>query len=73
MLDLARTDNRHLSFAWGAHFCLGAPLARAEGAIALRRLLERMPGMQRVDNEVSWRPNMSIRAPAELRVRPCAQ
>jgi pimeloyl-[acyl-carrier protein] synthase len=67
-LDLNRTDNRHLSFAWGPHFCLGAPLARAEGLIALPRLLERMPWMKRIDGDVIWRANMSIRAPTELLV-----
>jgi len=34
-LDLARRENRHVSFAHGAHFCLGAPLARLEGQIAI--------------------------------------
>jgi pimeloyl-[acyl-carrier protein] synthase len=67
-VDLMRSDNRHLSFAWGLHFCLGAPLARAEAAIALPRLLERMSDFRRVDDVVLWRENMSIRAPAELRV-----
>jgi len=40
-LDLARQDNRHLSFGFGTHFCLGAPLARIELEIALRAFLER--------------------------------
>ena len=68
-LDLERQNNRHLSFAWGPHFCLGAPLARAEAAIALPRLLERMPDIRPQPGEVRWRENMSIRAPVELRVR----
>jgi cytochrome P450 len=42
-LDLGRERNRHLAFGQGIHYCLGAPLARLEGQIALRRLLERMP------------------------------
>jgi cytochrome P450 len=40
-LDLARADNRHLSFGMASHFCLGAPLARMEMAIAINALLDR--------------------------------
>jgi cytochrome P450 PksS len=45
-LDLAREPNRHLAFGIGAHFCLGAPLARLEGRIALTRLFRRFPRVQ---------------------------
>ena len=34
-LDLARTPNRHLAFAWGIHACAGMSLARLEGRVAL--------------------------------------
>ncbi len=44
MLD--RPDNRHLSFGQGAHFCLGAPLARLEGEIAFGALTRRFPEMR---------------------------
>ena len=39
--DVTRTIDRHLSFGYGAHFCIGAALARLEGHIALRELLKR--------------------------------
>jgi cytochrome P450 len=43
-LDVARTPNRHLAFATGAHQCAGMALARLEGAIAISRFLARFPG-----------------------------
>jgi hypothetical protein len=42
-LDLARTPNRHLAFASGAHTCAGLSLARLEGRIAISRFLKRFP------------------------------
>lgn len=68
-LDLGRRENRHLSFGWGAHFCLGAPLARAEAGIALPRLFERLPRIQPVESSVGWRENMTIRAPKQVLVQ----
>jgi cytochrome P450 len=61
-LDLDRQNNRHLSFAWGPHFCLGAPLARTEAAVALARLFERYPDVHLTDADLTWRENMTMRA-----------
>jgi hypothetical protein len=41
--DIERADTSHLAFGGGAHFCLGAPLARAEAQIAIPLLFERFP------------------------------
>jgi cytochrome P450 len=43
--DIERMNKRHYSFGGGAHFCLGAPLARAEGQIAFSMLLKRYPSI----------------------------
>jgi cytochrome P450 len=44
-LDLDRHPNRHLAFGHGSHFCLGAPLARLEGSLAIGALLQRFPDL----------------------------
>ena len=45
--DIRRSPNRHIAFGHGIHFCLGAPLARLEGKIALEIMLEQLPDMKR--------------------------
>ncbi len=46
VFDATRTDKEHLAFGHGVHFCLGAPLARMEAAIALPALFERFPKVE---------------------------
>jgi cytochrome P450 len=46
--DIARTPNRHIAFGIGPHFCLGAPLARLEGRLALEALAARYRAIRRV-------------------------
>jgi cytochrome P450 len=45
-LNLTREPNRHLAFGLGVHYCLGAPLARLEGQIAINTLLRRLPELR---------------------------
>ena len=45
-LEIERTDNRHLGFGLGVHYCLGAPLARVEARVSLEALLRRVPAPQ---------------------------
>ncbi|MGH7747231.1 MAG: cytochrome P450 family protein, partial [Candidatus Dormibacteria bacterium] len=70
-LDLGRTDNRHLSFGLGPHYCLGAPLARLEGRIAIGALVRRFPDLSLAvpPEELRWRPGLLLRGLVSLPVR----
>ena len=65
--NITRSPNRHLTFSYGIHFCLGAPLARLEAAIALRILLERCRDIRRENQDVvEYTPSFAIRGPRHL-------
>jgi cytochrome P450 len=70
LLDLDREDAKHIAFGRGTHYCLGAPLARLEGEIALATLLRRLPGLRLAvpREQLSWRPVPLFRALASLPV-----
>ena len=68
-LDLARDDNRHVSFGWGPHFCFGAPLARLEGQIVFETVLDRMKDLQLEPGPLVWRTNLGLRGLTALPVR----
>ena len=60
-LDITREPNRHLSFGYGPHYCIGAALARLECQIAIGSVLERMPGLRLTDQPLRWLPNFLVR------------
>lgn len=60
--DVRRHPNRHIGYAIGAHHCVGAPLARLEGAVAVRSLIDRFPRIELGDMEDQpWLPSLSVR------------
>lgn len=69
-LDLTRDPNRHVAFGFGAHYCVGAPLARLEGQIAIRTLFQREPGLRLAvaPEAVRWRKGMVLRGVTALPV-----
>ncbi|MEW2409757.1 cytochrome P450 family protein [Streptomyces griseoviridis] len=67
--DIRRDTRGHLAFGHGIHHCLGAPLARLEGRIAIRTLLERAPDLRADGPPGEWLPGMLIRGVRSLPVR----
>ncbi len=68
MFDVARTNNRHLAFGRGPHFCLGAPLARVEAAVVFQELGPLLPELMLDSPDVTWRTgDMSDRCVTELK------
>lgn len=67
-LDVTRRDNRHLSFGFGTHFCLGAPLARLEGRLALATLVRRAPGLELATDRLRYKDNVVLRGLTSLPV-----
>lgn len=67
--DVTRGDSRHLSFGFGIHFCLGAPLARLEGQIAVKALVERLPDLALGVDEPEWSDSFVLRGVKSLPVR----
>lgn len=70
-LDLGREPNRHLSFAFGKHFCLGNQLARMEGQVALGELVRRFPRMRLAvpRDQLRYKPVQTLRGFRSLPVK----
>jgi unspecific monooxygenase len=67
-LDIRREDNRHLAFGMGVHFCLGAPLARVEGQIALLAFAQRLDAPE-IAGEAVYKENITLRGLQSLPVK----
>jgi pimeloyl-[acyl-carrier protein] synthase len=67
-LDIGRADNRHIAFGWGIHFCLGAPLARLEGQIAIGTLVQRLPELALAADRPEHRLSLTLRGLVSLPV-----
>ena len=60
-LDVTRGEVNHVAFGRGIHYCLGAPLARLEGRIAIEVLLERYPGLRLLSDRPAFRRSIILR------------
>ncbi len=67
-LDVTRNPTDHLAFGDGIHFCLGAPLARAEAQISIGSLLQRFPELRLLDEDPEWGGTFIIRGVKRLNV-----
>jgi cytochrome P450 len=66
MFDIRRGATGHLAFAAGPHFCLGAPLARLEAAIALEAFARRVKRPRLDEASLEYKPNLNLRGPDRL-------
>ena len=71
-LDLDRNGVPHLTFGFGPHICLGFPLARLEGQVALPAVLARWRRIERVGGEPEWMDSMVLRGMKAMPVRAMA-
>lgn len=67
-LDVTRNPRQILTFAHGAHHCLGAAAARMMGRVALTEILTRIPSFTVDHDSVEWAPGSYVRRPVRLRV-----
>jgi cytochrome P450 PksS len=70
-LDITRAKNKHLAFGMGSHYCVGAPLARMEGAIAINLLVQELPNLRLAipAEQLRWRSTQIVRGLEALPVK----
>jgi cytochrome P450 len=66
--DIRRSEPGHIGFGFGAHFCLGASLARLEARVALERLVEELPRLTRREARTQYVDSFLLRGPRKLRL-----
>ena len=66
--DITRSPNLHLTFNYGPHFCMGAPLARLEGQIAIAEVLNRLPNLALASERYEYMDTMIMRGVREMPV-----
>ncbi len=69
VLDLNRDGVMHMTFGFGQHICLGFPLARLEGQIAIPAVLRRWQSIEQTGDQVSWLNSMVFRGMSALPVK----
>jgi cytochrome P450 PksS len=69
--DITRTTNKHIAFGFGIHYCVGAPLARLEGAIAINTLLRRVPNLALAAdvNDIDWNATLLLHGMKSMPIR----
>jgi hypothetical protein len=65
-LDVRRRPTRHLTFGFGVHFCVGAPLGRLEGSIAIASIVRRLADLRGELDGLVWRKDLSFRGVTAL-------
>ncbi|MEE4109873.1 MAG: cytochrome P450, partial [Halieaceae bacterium] len=68
-VDITRSPNNHLTFNYGPHFCMGAPLARLEGQVAIGEVLRRLPRITLAAEGYDYMDTMIMRGVRSMPVR----
>lgn len=67
--EITREKNPHIAFGHNIHFCVGAPLARLEGEIAVNALLARFPQMKLAEKDLEWHHSLVFRGVKSLKIK----